>query len=320
MSSKEQGGEGGEAAEAASRWSNCSTSYNLGSGQPISMPLIQSGFDHQFFPLLDAELAKRGGGGDPTKEPSSPLRILSLCGGTGAETLTLCQRYSADQVRILTTDISEGMLKVCQDTLDKRGLGDRVETRIMDATDVQAPDESYDVVTLIMGPMLLPDPEACFRHVHRVLKPGGLLCTMTPGKMGVHDVMTETRRRLLEDLGREKDYKSVYDQDMFRLWGKPELLSSRIESTGLFVTVEARCDQATILLPTVEVLEESLASLRDNPGTKQAYCKDLSQDQVSRFHEEVRSEFFRQRDSCQDKAKFGIEAQTNCAWAFKASK
>ena len=100
--------------------------------------------------------------------PSSG-RVMEIGCGTGYAMLNLGLAGVLDEA--WGCDISRGMLDVCQENADRLGI--KVHLEQADAERLPYEDDSFD---LVIGHAILhhlPDLEASFREVHRVLKPGG---------------------------------------------------------------------------------------------------------------------------------------------------
>jgi demethylmenaquinone methyltransferase/2-methoxy-6-polyprenyl-1,4-benzoquinol methylase len=96
---------------------------------------------------------------------------LDLCAGTGDLSLALATQGRPRSVT--GTDFVPEMLEVAQHKLaDYRGETP-ITFSLADAQALPFDDESFDVVTVGFGVRNLPDREANFREVHRVLRPGG---------------------------------------------------------------------------------------------------------------------------------------------------
>ena len=96
-------------------------------------------------------------------------RALELGCGTGFFTLNLKLAGVLDEGHV--TDLSPGMVEVAQ--RNARGLGFEVEGRVADAERLPYDDNSFD---LVMGHAVLhhiPDLDASFAEIMRVLRPGG---------------------------------------------------------------------------------------------------------------------------------------------------
>ena len=74
----------------------------------------------------------------------------------------------------LCSDFSEQMVKVAQERFDRLEVSN-VETRVLDAQNLDLDDGSFDAVLCRFGYMLMPDPLQALRESSRVLRPGGRL-------------------------------------------------------------------------------------------------------------------------------------------------
>jgi len=96
---------------------------------------------------------------------------LDLAGGTGAAGLKLAERIGKDG-SVTIVDISPGMLREAEKLAAARGLSN-VSTRVMDAEQLDFPDDSFDLVVCSFGVMFFPNVSGAIREASRVLKPGG---------------------------------------------------------------------------------------------------------------------------------------------------
>ncbi|HVU93343.1 MAG TPA: class I SAM-dependent methyltransferase, partial [Jatrophihabitans sp.] len=96
-------------------------------------------------------------------------RSLELGCGTGFFTLNLKLAGVLDEGHV--TDLSPGMVEVAQ--RNARGLGFAVEGRVADAERLPYDDESFDIVIGHAVLHHIPDLDAAFAEILRVLKPGG---------------------------------------------------------------------------------------------------------------------------------------------------
>src|SRR6476646_12241494 len=94
---------------------------------------------------------------------------LELGAGTGFFSLNLRLAGVLDEVHV--TDLSPGMVEAAKANAER--LGFAVEGRVADAERIPYDDNTFDVVVGHAVIHHLPDVEAAFREVLRVLKPGG---------------------------------------------------------------------------------------------------------------------------------------------------
>jgi ubiquinone/menaquinone biosynthesis C-methylase UbiE len=105
------------------------------------------------------------GSPDPLPYP----KALELGAGTGFFSLNLKQAGVLDEVHV--TDLSPGMVEAARANAEM--LGFTVEGRVADAERIPYDDDTFDVVVGHAMIHHIPDVEAAFREMLRVLKPGG---------------------------------------------------------------------------------------------------------------------------------------------------
>ncbi len=98
-------------------------------------------------------------------------RVLDVAAGTGDQTLLAAQRVGPTGY-VLAIDISTNMLNIATDAVQKAGLTN-VETRIMDAENLDLVPDSFDAVICRSGLMLFPSPPKAVSEMRKVVKPGG---------------------------------------------------------------------------------------------------------------------------------------------------
>jgi len=101
-------------------------------------------------------------------------RVLEVGVGTGIS-LPL---YSPN-VRIFGTDISEAMLKKAKQRVAQGRLKNIEGLAVMDAENLEFPDNSFDVVMAQYVVTAVPNPETALDEFARVLRPGGELIILT---------------------------------------------------------------------------------------------------------------------------------------------
>lgn len=100
-----------------------------------------------------------------------PQHILDVATGTGD--------FAIESIRILKptkivgVDISQGMLDVAKEKIEKKGLQDVFEVQLGDSENLQFPDNTFDAVTVAFGVRNFENLEKGLSEIHRVLRPGG---------------------------------------------------------------------------------------------------------------------------------------------------
>jgi SAM-dependent methyltransferase len=96
--------------------------------------------------------------------------VLELAGGVG-QTGLLAAEAVGPEGHLIASDFSEPMLAAARRLAELRGVAN-VEHRLIDAEQIDLPDDSVDAVVCRWGFMLVADAERAFRETRRVLKPG----------------------------------------------------------------------------------------------------------------------------------------------------
>lgn len=99
-------------------------------------------------------------------------RVLDVGFGTGAQTLFLS---SLTEAAIVGVNQSVSQTAAARERVAAAGLGARAELRHGEATALDFPAESFDVLTCIEAAFHFAPRERFFREAHRVLEPGGRL-------------------------------------------------------------------------------------------------------------------------------------------------
>ncbi|MDE6230996.1 MAG: bifunctional demethylmenaquinone methyltransferase/2-methoxy-6-polyprenyl-1,4-benzoquinol methylase UbiE [Muribaculaceae bacterium] len=139
---------------------------------------------------LDMAAKEYGAGG--------PREILDLATGTGEVAFELYARYP--EARITGLDLSEGMLAIARKKLSEMDEEARrhLEFRKGDALAIDAPDNTFDLVTVAYGVRNFERLDEGYREIYRVLRPGGTLCvielSVPEGKLtgGLYKLYTRT--------------------------------------------------------------------------------------------------------------------------------
>lgn len=98
-------------------------------------------------------------------------RVLDIGAGTGDQTLMAARRVGP-QGMVLATDVSATMLALTLEAAREAGLAN-VETRVMDAQELELESGSFDAAVARFSLQFVPDVGRALAEVQRVLTPGG---------------------------------------------------------------------------------------------------------------------------------------------------
>lgn len=103
-----------------------------------------------------------------------PQKMLDIATGTGDFALLAARMLQPQQ--LIGADISEGMMAVGRQKVQRQGLEKIISFRREDCMQLSFADESFDAVTAAFGIRNFKNLDTCLRELHRVLRPGGHLC------------------------------------------------------------------------------------------------------------------------------------------------
>lgn len=93
-------------------------------------------------------------------------RVLDVAAGTGEQTIRAAQRVGLSGY-VLATDVSASMLNLAAAAIRDAGLSN-VETRVMDAANIDLEADSFDAVICRQGLMLFPESDKALVGMRRV--------------------------------------------------------------------------------------------------------------------------------------------------------
>ena len=102
----------------------------------------------------------------------NPLIIDVAC-GTADSTIELAK--IGENVRVEGIDISDGMLKIGEEKVEKLGLKDRITFSVSRAEAIEFQDDTFDAAMVAFGVRNFSDREKGLKEILRVLKPNGTL-------------------------------------------------------------------------------------------------------------------------------------------------
>jgi demethylmenaquinone methyltransferase/2-methoxy-6-polyprenyl-1,4-benzoquinol methylase len=117
-------------------------------------------------------------------------RVLDMCTGTADFAMEAVAPGSGRAASVVAIDFAGEMLRVADGKVQAAGLADRIQLVRGDATNIPLPDSSVDAVTVGFGIRNVVDRDRAIREFVRVLRPGGRLAILEPGKTKIPGVQT----------------------------------------------------------------------------------------------------------------------------------
>lgn len=102
-----------------------------------------------------------------------PQTILDIATGTGDLAIMACQMLQPKG--ILGVDISEEMMKVGKQKVDKLDMSEVISFAKEDCMNLSLPDNSFDAAMVAFGVRNFEDLDKGLKEILRILKPGGQL-------------------------------------------------------------------------------------------------------------------------------------------------
>lgn len=181
-----------------------------------------------------AEEEETGASGDATRwmlaaaDLRPGQRVLELACGAGRVGLQAATRVEPGGT-VLCSDFSAAMVEAVAERVARLGL-ENVETRLLDAQQLDLPDDGFDLVLCRFGYMLMADPQAALRESARVLRPGGKLVLIVWGTAEQNPWLWLVIKALIDHLNAPPPEPGT--PGPFSL-GEAERLHSLIEGAGL---------------------------------------------------------------------------------------
>ncbi|MFK8267912.1 bifunctional demethylmenaquinone methyltransferase/2-methoxy-6-polyprenyl-1,4-benzoquinol methylase UbiE [Capnocytophaga cynodegmi] len=105
----------------------------------------------------------------------APNKVLDVATGTGDLAIALSE---IDGLKIVGLDISEGMLSVGREKIQKKNLSERIELVSGDSENLPFADGYFDAVTVAFGVRNFENLEKGLSEIYRVIRPGGRLVVL----------------------------------------------------------------------------------------------------------------------------------------------
>lgn len=172
-------------------------------------------------------------------------RVLDMAAGDGDQSLIAAARVGPTGY-VLATDLAQDMLAIAESSAREARL-EQLETRVMDAEDLDIPDSSFDAVICRFGLGFLPQPDRALAEARRVLVADGWisLAIGAAGGSPQWSVASTIIRRRLDKITPEEPAESGL--------GDPNVLRGKLETAG-FDDVEVHTVSVPLCLASSDQL------------------------------------------------------------------
>jgi len=171
-------------------------------------------------------------------------RVLDVCGGT-ADLALRAARAVGPAGRVIVYDINRAMMAAGRPKVDKSALAPRIGYIQGDAHRLACPDAAFDAAMVGFGIRNLTRPEAGFREIFRILKPGGKMMCLefsiprTPWFRKLYDFYSFTVMPAAGRLMAGSREAYCYLPESIRMFSQPEELSAVLREIG-FIRIRHR--------------------------------------------------------------------------------
>lgn len=140
-------------------------------------------------------------------------RILEVGIGTGIS----LPDYGRSNT-IVGVDISEPMLRKAHERVKEFGLTNVEKLAVMDAANLDFPDESFDVIVAQYVITTVPDPEATLDEFARVLKPGGEIILVS--RIGAEAGLRRSIEQWFQPAARKLGWRTEFSFSRYARWAE----------------------------------------------------------------------------------------------------
>lgn len=169
-------------------------------------------------------------------KPFKPQRVLDIATGTGDFAILAARKLTPKQ--LLGVDISEGMMQIARQKVDKEGLAGTISFQKEDCLHLSLADNSFEAAIIAFGVRNFEDLDASLKEIHRVLTPEGHLVILelsTPVQFPMKQLFGIYSRIVLPTIGKmiSKDSSAyTYLPQTIKAFPQGEVMQKILEKAG----------------------------------------------------------------------------------------
>ena len=195
--------------------------------------------------------------------------VLDVAAGNGYQSIAAARRVGGTG-HVLAVDLAAEQLKYAAAAARQAGI-QHIETRVMDAEDLELPDASFDAVLCQFGVMFLPNLDRGLHEMRRVLKPGMWVSLVIFAAGGAPE--SELAASIVR--GHLRAETQTPERLTGRSLGAPGALARRLEGAG-FQAAESHELTVPLRLPSTA---DAMRYLREIHPTLEEMMAPLSADE-----------------------------------------
>jgi len=176
---------------------------------------------------------------------SPGAHVLDVAAGAGDQTLDIARRVGPEG-SVLATDFSPTLLTLAQQRADAAGFS-QVTTLVADGEHLPDDIGPFDAAVCRLGLMLFTDPLQGLREMHRVLRPGGGICTLVFSRPEKNPCVALLLRTAMQHAGLPP--RDPFQPGGLLSLGRPGLIDELFEQAG-FEEVATTAIEAPFRLPS----------------------------------------------------------------------
>lgn len=206
-------------------------------------------------------------------------RVLDIASGTGEPAIPAA-RKTGNTGKVIGTDLVEDMLAFAREKASKANLNN-IEFRCVDGEALEFEPASFDAVTIRWGLMFMPEPEACLRRVHHLLKSSGrvvIACWAAPERNPFVSVLMEILAKYMEIPKPPPDALGMF------AFADPDRLRGVLDAAGF---IDVHIEDMEINIIEVDNGAAYWAAMEDLAGAVMMLVNQLDDETRAAFVEDV---------------------------------